>query len=173
MNASVLRLLSFTYIVVSVMALNCLPVDERKVQNPLTKIWLPYALQDSTLFLATLTFAEVHLEILSGNYKSHRALLHKGASIKAVNAKLGDREQALSNETIGAVAMLAAMEVCHERRLLVKNSNQLTYSFVGHSRQLQRSPYPYEWSTKTGLHARRTTELRMGWHPLHVHFMVP
>ena len=122
MNASVLRLLSFTYIVVSVMALNCLPVGERKAQNPLTKIWLPYALQDLTLFLATLTFAEVHLEILSGSYKSHRALLHKGASIKAVNAKLGDREQALSNETIGAVAMLAAMEVCRDRRLLVKHS---------------------------------------------------
>lgn len=93
------------------MALNCLPVDQRKGQNPLTKTWLPYALQDSTLFLATLTFAAAHLEILSGNYKSSRTLFHKGDSIKAVNAKLGDREHALSNETIGAVAMLAAMEV--------------------------------------------------------------
>lgn len=96
------------------MALNCLPVDQGKGQNPLTKIWLPYALQDSTLFLATLTFAEVHLEIMSGNYKSRRTLLHKGDSIKAVNAKLGDRGHALSNEAIGAVAMLAAMEVSRE-----------------------------------------------------------
>ncbi len=93
-------------------AFNCLPVDQRKGQIPLTKTWLPYALQDPTLFLATLTFAEVHLEILSGNYKGHKALLHKCDSIKAVNAKLGDREHALSDETIGAVAMLAAMEVC-------------------------------------------------------------
>ena len=96
------------------MALNCLPVDQPKGQNPLTKTWLPYAMQDSTLFLATLTFAAAHLEILSGNYKSPRTLLHKSHSIIAVNAKLGDREHALSNETIGAVAMLAAMEVCHE-----------------------------------------------------------
>ena len=96
------------------MALNCLPVDQPKGQDPLTKTWLPYALQDSTLFLATLTFAGTHLEILSGNYKSPKTLIHKGLSIQAVNAKLGDREHALSNETIGAVAMLAAMEVCHE-----------------------------------------------------------
>lgn len=106
------------FLVASVMALNCLPVDQSKGQNPLTKTWLPYALQDSTLFLATMTFAEVHLEILSGNFKSRKNLLHKGDSIKAVNAKLGDPERALSNETIGAVAMLAAMEVCHETRLL-------------------------------------------------------
>lgn len=94
------------------MALNCLPVDQGKGQNSLTNRWLPYALQDSALFLATLTFAEVHLEILSGNYKSPRTLRRKGDSIKAVNAKLDDREHALSNEAIGAVAMLAAMEVC-------------------------------------------------------------
>lgn len=96
------------------MALNCLPVDLGSGENPLTKIWLPYALQDYTLFLATVTFAVTHLEILSGNYKSPRTLLHKGKLIKALNAKLGDREHALSNETIGAVAMLAAMEVCRE-----------------------------------------------------------
>lgn len=94
----------------SVIALSCLPVDQGKDQNPLTKIWLPYALQDSTLLLTTLTFAQAHLEILSGDCKSQRILLRKGDSIKAVNAKLGDREHALSNETIGSVAMLAAME---------------------------------------------------------------
>ena len=94
------------------MGLDCLPVDQRKGQIPLTKTWLPYALQDPTLFLATLTFAEVHLDIVSGNFKGQKALLHKCDSIKAVSAKLGDREHALSDETIGSVAMLAAMEVC-------------------------------------------------------------
>lgn len=103
------------------MALNCLPVDQFRGQNPLTERWLPYAMQDSTLFLATLTFAELHLEVLSRNYKSRSFLLHKGDSIKAVNGKLGDREHALSNEAIGAVAMLAAMEVCHEIRLLTRS----------------------------------------------------
>ena len=100
------------------MAINCLPVDQGQGQNPLTKLWLPYALQDSTLFLATLAFAAAHLEVLGGNYKSPRTLLHKGNSIKAINAKLADQEHALSNETIGAVAMLAAVEVCHESCLL-------------------------------------------------------
>ena len=116
------------------MALNCLPVDECKGQNPLTKLWLPYALQDTTLFLATLTFAEVHLEIMSGNYRSQRALLHKGDSIKAVNARLGDREHALSNETIGAVAMLAAIEVCHGSRLL-DHSDRVCYTDMIFCRQ--------------------------------------
>ena len=99
------------------MAINCLPVDHGIGENPLTKIWLPYALQDYTLFLTTLTFAVAHLEILSGNYKSPKTLLNKGQAIKAVNAKLRDSEHALSNETIGAVAMLAAMEVWHATHL--------------------------------------------------------
>ncbi|CAD6580673.1 MAG: hypothetical protein ASARMPRED_000295 [Alectoria sarmentosa] len=94
----------------SIIGLNCVPVRQGMGQSTLTKRWLPHALQDSTLFLATLTFAEVHLGILSGNHKSPRALLHKGNSIKAVNAKLRDQKLALSNEAIGAVAMLAAME---------------------------------------------------------------
>lgn len=103
------------------MAINCLPVDHGIGENPLTKIWLPYALQDSTLFLATLTFAVAHLEILSGNYKSPTTLLNKGKVIKAVNAKLRDRENALSNEAIGAVAMLAAMEVWHATHLHLRS----------------------------------------------------
>lgn len=116
---------------VSVMALNCLPVDLGSGENPLTKTWLPYALQDSTLFLATVTFAVTHLEILSGNYKSPRTLLHKGKLIKALNAKLGDRKYALSNETIGAVAMLAAMESflgnCKELRVHMNGLQRMVY----------------------------------------------
>lgn len=106
------------------MALNCQPINEHKSQNPLTKLWLAYALQDTTLFLATLTFAEVHLDIILGKYKSQRALLHKCDSIKAVNARLGDLEYALSDETIGAVAMLAAIEVCHVDRLLGRSGSK-------------------------------------------------
>ena len=117
MKSCVLRLLIFKYEVVSVMALSCLPIDQHKSQNPITKMWLSYALQDSTLFQATLNFAEVHLDVLSGNYNSQRAIVYKDQSIRAVNAKLRDAEHALSNETIGAVAMLAAIEVCHRVRV--------------------------------------------------------
>ena len=134
MKPSVLHLLIFQYEVISVMAYNCLPIGQRKGQNPLTKIWLPYALQDSTLFLATLNFAAVHLEIVSGKYNSQRALLHKNHSIRAVNAKLRNREHALSNETIGAVAMLAAIEVCHHSHIL-DHSDSVCFPntiFLGH-----------------------------------------
>lgn len=111
---------AFLFLVVSVIAINSLPVDHGIGENPLTKIWLPYALQDSTLFLTTLTFAVAHLEILSGNYESLKTLVNKGKAIKAVNAKLHDREHALSNETIGAVAMLAALEVWHAIHLRLR-----------------------------------------------------
>ena len=78
-----------------------------------------------------MTFAEVHLGILSGNHRSQRALIHKCDSIKAVNAMLRDRAHALSNEAIGAVAMLAAIEVSEETLLLslsdkVENTIPLT-----------------------------------------------
>ena len=101
------------------MGVSCLPIDRHNGgQNPLTRRWLPYAVQDSTLFQVTLNFAQVHLDILSGNYNSQRAAFHKSQSIRAVNARLKDGEHALSNETIGAVAMLAAIEVCHQSQML-------------------------------------------------------
>ena len=62
-----------------------------------------------------MTFSETHLGVLLGSYKNQTALRHKNDLIKAVNAKLGDREHASSNETIGAVAMLAATEVRCEK----------------------------------------------------------
>ena len=117
------------------MALNCVPVDQDQGQNPLTKAWLPYAFQDSTLFLTTMTFAEVHLGILSGTHRSEGTLIHKCDSIKAVNAMLSDRAHALSNEAIGSVAMLAAIEVSGETFLLslsdkFGHTNPFTQIFV-------------------------------------------
>ena len=83
-------------------------------ENPLTKIWLPQALQEPALFLATLSFAAVHIEALSGfsgSPTSLQTLRQKGEAIKCIDAKLRDSSEALSNGTIGAVSMLAAAEV--------------------------------------------------------------
>ena len=93
------------------MARNCLPADPGNGSNPLTKIWVPYAMTDPALFMATVNFAAVHLDILRGKYSSTHTLTHKIETIRLINAKLQNSTEALSNETIGSVVMLAAMEV--------------------------------------------------------------
>ena len=80
----------------------------------MTQMWLPYAMQEPACFLATLNFAAVHIEAVTGNYKKSsrlRFLRQKGKIIKSIDAKIQDPTEALSNSTIGAVAMLAAAEV--------------------------------------------------------------
>lgn len=93
------------------MARTCLPIDLGNASNPLAKMWIPYAMTDPVLFLATINFAAVHLDILRGQYSSPHTLTHKIETIRLVNARLQNSAEALSNENIGSVAMLAAMEV--------------------------------------------------------------
>lgn len=94
------------------MARNCLPTDRSGAgSNPLTKVWVSYAMTDPILFIATLSFAAVHLDILRGKYNSPHTLTHKIETIRLINFRLQNSTEALSNETIGSVAMLAAMEV--------------------------------------------------------------
>ncbi len=66
---------------------------------------------DPILFIATLNFAAVHLDILRGRYNSPHTLTHKIETIRLINVRLQNSTEALSNETIGSVAMLVAMEV--------------------------------------------------------------
>ena len=94
------------------MTKNCLPIDPGNGQNPLTKVWVPYAMTDPVLFLATLNFAAVHLDLLRGTQSNHKTLVHKGETIRRINDRLQSSTETISNTTIGAVAMLAAMEVC-------------------------------------------------------------
>lgn len=93
------------------MARSCLPIDHGNGPNPLTKIWVPYAMTDPVIFLATLNFAAVHLDILQGQYTSPKTLMNKGETIRLINAKLQSSTEALTDTTIGAVVMLAGMEV--------------------------------------------------------------
>ena len=93
------------------MARNCLPSDLGYESNSLTQVWIPYAMTDPALFLATLNFAAAHLDILWGRWNSSSTLARKIQTTRLVNARLQNKTEALSNETIGSVAVLAATEV--------------------------------------------------------------
>ena len=78
-------------------------------ENFTTKVWIPHILQNSLLFLATLTFATSYLNAVGDNYKDPIPLGYKGETIKRVNASLRCPE--VSDVTISAVTLLAATEV--------------------------------------------------------------
>ena len=79
-------------------------------QHPLIDIWMPYAVADPVLFLATLTMAASHLDVVHGRRKNPRTLAQKGEIIRLVNLRLNSAET-VSDSTIGAVLMLASVEV--------------------------------------------------------------
>ena len=58
-----------------------------------------------------MAFATVYLESMVSYNRSSRSLAYKSETIKAINANLDSPETALSDSTIGAVAMLMAIEV--------------------------------------------------------------
>ena len=93
------------------MTRNCLPVDKGQDTNPMRTIWIPSIIGDPVLFQATTSFAAVHLDILEGHQSRPRALAQKCETIDMVNRRLQSPEDAITDSTIGAVAMLAAMEV--------------------------------------------------------------
>ena len=95
----------------SVIARNFLPVETGRGQHPLTNVWIPHAVADPLLFLATLNFAAAHLDIIHGRQCSPRTIAQKLETIRLIKLRLKDSAESLSNTTIGAVAMLAAMEV--------------------------------------------------------------
>ena len=69
---------------------------------------------DPLLFQATINFAAAHIDILQGiqhQCKGTQALQMKAKTIKMINEQLNSSDTAVSNSSIGAVAMLAAAEV--------------------------------------------------------------
>lgn len=103
----------------AVMARNFLPVMAGKGQHPLTNVWIPNAVADPLLFLATVNFAAAHLDFIHGRPTSSRTIAQKVETIRLINSRLPDSNKALSNSTIGAVAMLAAMEVCGQYSIML------------------------------------------------------
>lgn len=72
---------------------------------------MPLAVADPLLFLATLNFSAVHLDFMRGQCGSRTTLIHKGETIRLINARLQSPTEALTNITIGAITLLAAVEV--------------------------------------------------------------
>lgn len=97
------------------MARKCLPVDRgsAKDNNPLRTIWMPLIMTDPVLFQATANFAAVHLDILQGRPNQPSTLRLKTETINMINLKLRSAQEATNDSTIGAVALLAGMEVIH------------------------------------------------------------
>ena len=67
-------------------------------------------MQDRLLLLATLNYAAIHYDILSGTYNRQKTLVDKAETIRLIKARLESPTEALKNTTMGAVAMLATTE---------------------------------------------------------------
>ena len=87
------------------MAVDCRPLDS------ITKKWLHFALDDRAVLLATLSFAAAHVDMLSRRPMTPQTLWYKQETIGTINEKLQLPKEAVSNSNIGAVVMLASMEV--------------------------------------------------------------
>ena len=97
-------------VVTTVIARSFFPMVLGGGQHPLIDIWMPYAVTDPVLFLATLTMAASHLDVVHGRRKNPRTLAQKGEVIRLINLRLSSAET-VSDSTIGAVLMLASTEV--------------------------------------------------------------
>ena len=93
------------------MARNCLPIDSGKDANPIRTLWLPAIVNDPVLCQAATNFAAVHLDILQNQQYNPKTLMRKSRTIRMINSKLQSPREATTNTMIGAVALLAAMEV--------------------------------------------------------------
>ena len=98
--------------VIHVMGRRYLPISPGNENNdPLTMVWASHAIADPLLFLSTLNLATIHLDVLNGQHSSPVTIARKCEAIRRINARVQSPNDALTNETIGSVVMLAAMEV--------------------------------------------------------------
>ena len=63
---------------------------------------------DPALFFSTLNYAVIHIDILTGHKSTLELLSYKDNAIRTINKRLQSPEDALTDSTIGSVAMLAA-----------------------------------------------------------------
>ena len=72
---------------------------------------MPHAVADPLLFLATFNYVAAHLDFIFGRQSNPSTLAQKVEIIRLVNSRLQDSIESVSDTTIGAVAMLVAIEV--------------------------------------------------------------
>lgn len=127
-----------------------LPTATGQENCPFRTIFVRQALTDECLFNAVLFLAAFHIDSLCGQTASQATLLYRGETMRLLNAKLRSPEQAISDSTIGAVALLSLGCTKLRGTLLGKlNGNQ---------------PIAADW-TESALHLRalqRMVEMRGG-----------
>ena len=94
-------------------ARECLPIDRGLGAdiNPLRTSWIPLAIANPLLFQATTNYAAFHLDFLHGTQDQVKSLAGKALTIKMINEQLQCLEHTVSNSMIGAIAMMASIEV--------------------------------------------------------------
>ncbi|KAH8807409.1 fungal-specific transcription factor domain-containing protein [Xylogone sp. PMI_703] len=95
----------------TVLAPALLPVGTGQTQNPLRIIFVGEAIRNLVLFHATLFLASAHDDFLHGNKNNPVTLLHRGETIRLINASLNSTTvHEVNDATIAAVTCLAAYE---------------------------------------------------------------
>lgn len=75
------------------------------------KEWFPFAVQDPTLFQATLFVAAANYDTLNGRKLEALFLHHRGALIRTISSRIENPETATTDSTIGAVTLLMMVDV--------------------------------------------------------------
>jgi len=81
--------------------------------NPMTTRWIPMAIRDQALLHSTIFSAGGHLALLEGTFGSENSeyLTHKTETIRIINGRIPDLSQAMTDETLGAIALLVTDQV--------------------------------------------------------------
>ena len=77
----------------------------------MTNMWIPLTLSDSLLFQASINFAAVHRDALLSHQDQSKSLMRKARTIDMVNSRLRRPDAAVADACLGAVCLLAAIEV--------------------------------------------------------------
>ena len=84
-----------------------LPISNGQENCPLKTVFIRQALADQCLFSAVLFFAALHVDSLCGRTVSQETLLHRGETMRLLNVNMRSPGEAVSDSTIGAVALLS------------------------------------------------------------------
>ena len=80
----------------------------------MTREWIPLTLSDPVLFQASINFAAVHHDFLLRQQDQSSNLTRKTRTIDMVNSSLSRPDTAVADACLGAVCLLAAIEVRDE-----------------------------------------------------------
>lgn len=73
--------------------------------------WLSIAITDPATLHATLSLVAQHRSISQGLPASQLYYMHRGAAIQIITSRITNVEEATSDATIGAVALLSSSDV--------------------------------------------------------------